>query len=188
MLTARPRIVAALAFAAGLGIALDVAVPGVRTWLWNHTFTTGILVGLLLIAATYLVVEQALEERERRRWSEAARPLMQAIATAGAGTDAELRAGLPEAPQCEWLAQLLERYQVALTGTPELIEHWHAALSLAQHARAARTTGTPGPGPAYDAAWARFCSTFGDVQDFSADAPDTGATWSLPAVRPGQTR
>lgn len=177
----RYGIIAALALAAAAGVALETAFSGVRGWLFDHPFSNGILVGVLLISATYLVVERALEERERRRWSQAAGPLLQAIAAAGAGTDAELRAGLREpAGQREWLGQLLERYQAALSGTPELIEHWHAALSLVQHARAAELD------PTYEAAWTRFRSTFADVYDFSTDVPGAGATWAvMPAVPRG---
>ncbi len=170
--------IAAVLAAAVTGITLEAAFPAVRAWLFDHPFSNAVLVGVLLISATYLVVERALEERERRRWSEAAGPLLQAIAVAGAGTDAELRAGAP-GREGEWLGQLLERYQAALTGTPELIEHWHAALSLVQHARAAEA----GPDADYEAAWRRFRDTFADVHDFAADAPGAGATWAvLPAV------
>jgi len=177
----RYGIIAALALAAAAGVALETAFSGVRGWLFDHPFSNGILVGVLLISATYLVVERALEERERRRWSQAAGPLLQAIATAAVGTDAELRAAAAGQGagdrQCEWLGQLLERYQAALSGTPELIEHWHAALSLVQHARAAELD------PAYESAWTRFRSTFADVHDFSSDVPGAGATWAvMPAV------
>ena len=180
-MAARQRYaIAAVLTAAVAGIVLESVSPGVRGWLFDHPFTNAVLVGTLLISATYLVVERALEERERRRWSEAAGPLLQAIAAAGAGTDAELRAAAGPAGECEWLGQLLERYQAALTGTPELIEHWHAALSLVQHARAAQ-----GPDAEYEAAWTRFRATFADVHDFAADVPGAGATWAvMPAVPP----
>jgi len=172
--------IAAVLAAAAAGIALEATSNGVRGWLFDHPFTNAVLVGVLLISATYLVVERALAERERRRWSEAAGPLLEAIAAAGAGTDAELRAGAPGRER-EWLGQLLERYQGALTGTPELIEHWHAALSLVQHARALQGR----PDAAYEAAWERFTTVFADVHDFAADAREAGATWAvMPAVRP----
>ena len=187
---ARPRhgIIAALVAAAGVGIVAEGALPGVRDWLWNHAFTTGILVGALMISATYLVVERALEDGERRRWAAAAGPLLQAIAAAGAGTDAEVRSPMPDTGgggQCEWLAAMLERYQAALTGTPELVEHWHAALSLAQHARTVHLRRPVTVDAEYEAAWERFKRTFGDVHDFAEQAPGPGATWAaLPAVRP----
>jgi hypothetical protein len=171
--------VAAVLTAAAAGILLEATSAEVRGWLFDHPFTNAVLVGILLISATYLVVERALAERERRRWSEAAGPLLQAIAAAGAGTDAEVRAGAT-GRECEWLGQLLERYQGPLTGTPELIEHWHAALSLVQHARAAQGR----PDGAYEAAWSRFTTVFADVHDFAADVRAAGTTWAVvPAVR-----
>jgi hypothetical protein len=184
MVTRQRSAIAAVLAAAGGGIVLEATSPGVRGWLFDHPFSNAVLVGVLLISATYLVVERALEERERRRWSEAAGPLLQAIAGAGAGTDAELRAK-PGTPgrECEWLGELLERYQGALTGTPELIEHWHAALSLVQHARVAQAQRLTEPDAAYEAAWTRFRATFADVHDFAAETPGAGATWAaVPAV------
>ena len=158
--------------AAAVGVALEISVPGIRRWLLSHSFTTGILVGSLLILATYLVVETALEARERRRWTEAARPLLRAIAAAGRGTDAQVRAaatagagaGAHGSEQLEWLAQLVERYQAPLTGTPDLIEHWHAALSLAQHARAAERSVPVTIDDRYEGCWRRFEATFADVE------------------------
>ena len=165
-----PRLL--LVSAATAGVAMEISIPGIRRWLLSHSFTTGILVGSLLILATYLVVETALETRERRRWTEAARPLLRAIEAAARGTDAQVRAasaagagaGAHGSEQLEWLGQLLERYQAPLTGTPDLIEHWHAALSLAQHARAAERSVPVTIDDRYEGCWRRFEATFADVE------------------------
>jgi hypothetical protein len=182
----RDALPMAIVVVALAGVAVDIAVDGVRHWLYTHAFTNAVLVGVLLIAATYLVVERTLEARDRERWSEAAGPLLDAIAVAGAATDRELRTGgAAAAASCDWLAQLLERYQSQLTGTPELMAHWHAALSLAQHARAALAARPAPPDAAYGAAWSRFELTFADVHDFAGAAPSSsGATWRLPVVHP----
>jgi hypothetical protein len=170
---------------AALGVALDVTSPGIRDWLYHHPFTNSVMVGVLLISATYLVVERALEGRERRRWSEAARPLLEAVAVTAAATDRDLRSGAPSAAvNCEWLAGLLERYEPMLTGTPEMIARWHAALSFAHRARAA-VNGKQRPDQSYERAWARFRDAFADVHDFGQAPVPVGATWMLPAVPPG---
>ena len=186
--SARSTAVVVLVLLAACGVLLELTLSGFRDWLFNHPFTTGILVGIFLISATYLVVEQALEERERRRWAEATGPLLSALAAAGASTDEELRAaavGIATGSEAagEWLMQMLERYQALLTGTPDLIQRWHAALSLAQHARATQASKPIRLDSAYEAAWSRFRTTFADVHDFSATAASAGATWAmLPTV------
>jgi hypothetical protein len=177
----RPLVLAIVALAA-CGVALDVVLPGPREWLYYHPFTNSVLVGLLLIAATYLVVEGALEERERRRWSEAAGPLLTAIAIAAESMDRELRARSGAAAgDCEALGGLLDRYQAVLTGTPDLIAHWHAALSLAQHARTA--IAQHAADASYEGAWARFRTTYADVHDFGTAPARSSETWALPAVK-----
>jgi len=170
--------------------ASELASGAARAWFAEHSLTTSTLVGLLMIAATYLVVERALSEREHERWREAAGPLLDAIAVAGARTDAELRiaaSGLGQGTsQCEWLGELLARYQAALSGTPELIVRWHAALSLVQHARAAHAARPVCLGADYETAWQRFRSVFGTIAELDPAARNTGKTWLLPAVRDRQ--
>jgi hypothetical protein len=179
----RNRAAGAIVVLAVTGVAIDVALPGPRDWLYYHAFTNAVLVGVLLIAATYLVVERALEERSRERWSAAAAPLLRAIASAGVEVDRRLRSGTGDAAaDCEWLAQLLERFQSQLTGTPELMAHWHAALSLSQHARAALNHPDGAQAAEYEAAWKRFCATFADAGDGVQGSPGAGATWRLPTV------
>ncbi len=168
------------------GVAVEILAPDARAWLASHNFTTGVLGGALLIAATYLVIEHALEERERQRWRHAAAPLLEAIAVAGRRADFELRAA-ERCPQTgierEQLFALLERYQALLTGTPELIAHWHAALSLAQHARHVAARSAIHRDSRYWAAWSRFQDAFADVHDFGAPLEtDESATWAGPVV------
>jgi hypothetical protein len=182
-----------IALLAVAGVLVESASADVRGWLFGHPFASGILVGTLLIAATYLVVEQAVAERERRRWADATGPLLHAIAAAGAATDAELRAMAVlgarsdgTGSQQEWLGQLLERYQPALSATPELVEQWHDALSLLQHARASAAAAPPRPDEAYEAAWLRFRTTFAAYHDFDQSTAGPGTTWALlPAVPAG---
>lgn len=190
----RYRFVVAIALIAAAGVLVETASADVRGWLAGRAFTSGILVGALLIAATYLVVERVLAERERARWAEAAGPLLNAIAVAGAAADAEARSAMesraPPAltPQTDWLEQLLQRYQPALSGTPELVACWHAALSLVQHAKAVEARPTAAD-DAYDAAWRRFCATFADVKELAHMVPEPGTTWAvMPAVGDGRRR
>lgn len=191
--SARWGVAAVLAVAAGAGVGLDVGSAGARTWLAAHSLTTSVLVGVLMIAATYLVVERVLGERERQRWQEATEPLLRAIASAGAGTDLELRAlttgaGPDTTSQYEWLGELLARYQTALTGTPELIERWHVALSLLQHARAVQAGRPIVLDAAYEQAWGRFQEAFVDVWDAGAPVAAPATTWTMPAVGGGARR
>jgi hypothetical protein len=178
------RVALLLLALAALGVVLDVTSPGLRDWFYYHAFTNGVTVGVLLISATYLVVERALEGRERRRWSEAARPLLEAVAVTAAATDRDLRTGAPSAAaNCDWLTGLLERYEPMLTGTPEMIARWHAALSFAHRARVLVADGTP-PDAAYEGAWLRFREAFAEAHDFGLVPVPVGATWMLPVVKP----
>jgi hypothetical protein len=190
----RYRFVAAIALIAAAGVLVEAASADVRAWLADRALTSGILVGALLIAATYLVVERVLAERERERWAEAAGPLLNAIAVAGAAADVEARSAMQSrlapalTPQTEWLDELLQRYQPALSGTPELVARWHAALSLVQHAKAVEAS-PPAADEAYEAAWRRFCATFADVKEFTRSVPEPGTTWAvMPAVGDGRSR
>jgi hypothetical protein len=178
-----PRRLAVIISAAAIaGVALESSLESVRSWTWNHAFANGVLVGVLLITATYLVVERVLEARERERWARAAGPLLRAIALAGEAADKEVRTAQHQ-PDPGWLGQLIESYQAVLTATPELVTHWHAALSLLQHARAVDGT----PTADYELAWERFVATFADVHDFGAARPSAGATWAaIPSV-PGRS-
>jgi hypothetical protein len=165
------------------GVAVDVLLPATRDWLYHHAFTNGILVGVVLISATYLVVERALERREHQRWSEATQPLLATIAALAATTDHDVRTHAPSAAAgAEWLAELLQRYEPILTGTPELIRHLHAALSFVQHARSTLARPGPDPGAPYEAAWSRLRAAFADVHDFRSPPTRAGETWIGRAV------
>ena len=192
-LATQNRIIVAIVSVAVAGVLLESGSDAVRTWLGSHPFASGIVVGALLIGGTYLVVERALAERERDRWAQAADSLLRAIARAGAATDARLReadlTGICDhaLAQADWLAQMLDDNQAALSGTPELMSRWHVALSLAQHARAALARERPAADEAYQAAWSRFCATFGDVHDFTRDAGSDGRTWAaMPVIGGGE--
>ena len=175
-LATQNRIIVAIVSVALAGVLLEAGSDIVRTSLGTHPFASGIMVGALLLGATYLIVERALAERERVRWAQAADSLLRAIARAGAATDARLReADLTGScdralAQADWLAQMLDDNQAALSGTPELMSRWHVALSLAQHAKAALARHRPAADEAYQAAWNRFCATYGDVHDFTGDS------------------
>ena len=188
-LTTQNRIIVAIISVAVIGMVLESASAGVRSWLGSHPFASGIALGALLIGATYLIVERAMAERERDRWAQASASLLRGIARAGAATDARLREALLTGDcrrareQADWLVQMLDDNQAALSGTPELMERWHVAYSLAQHARSALTGGPLSTDTSYEAAWLRFRAAFEDVHDFTLAPGSEGATWAaMPVV------
>jgi hypothetical protein len=188
-LATQNRIIVAIVSVAVAGVALEAAAGGVRSWLDSHPFASGIAVGALLIGATYLIVERAMAERERDRWARASASLLRGIARAGAATDARVREAERTGErrrareQADWLAQMLDDNQAALSGTPELMDRWHIAYSLAQHARSVLAGHPPAPDAGYEAAWGRFRTAFEDVHDFTLAPGSEGATWAaMPVV------
>jgi hypothetical protein len=179
------RLALLVVFLALAGVTLELVSGEVRSWLSHHPFTSSVLVGVLLIAATYLVVERVLAERERRRWGEATRPLIQEIGTNCAAIDRDVRAGKASVADCDRLVEWLDRFLPMLTGTPELIARWRAARSFAQHARGIVARGASAPDDGYGRAWARFEAAFADVYDFTAAPQQPSETWMWRAVDPG---
>jgi hypothetical protein len=136
-----------------------------------------------------------MAERERDRWAQASASLLLGIARAGSATDARLReaelTGRRDLAreQADWLAQLLDDNQAALSGTPELMDRWHVAHSLAQHARAVLAREPLAVDPAYETAWSRFRATFASERDLVHAPGAEGATWSaMPAVTEEEVR
>ena len=188
-LATQNRIVAGIASLALAGLVIESGSAGVRAWLGARPLTSGIIVGALLIGATYLIVERALAERERDRWARASGSLLRGIARAGMATDETLReaelTGRRDRAclQADWLAQMLDDNQAALSGTAELMGRWHIAYSLAQHARAVLARDPLAADAAYEEAWSRFREAFEDVHDFTRVSGGDDATWSaMPVV------
>jgi hypothetical protein len=176
-----PRLAGAVLLAAAIGVGLDLFSPAVRDWLYHRPFTGSVLVGTLLIGATYLIVERALADRERRRWDEITQPLLQEIAAVVAGHDTQIRRGTATPAQCDRLLDWLVRYQPVLTATADLTRRWHDALSVAQHAAIVCTRGGT-PDDTYEAAWGQFQRTFADIHDFGATPQNISETFKGPAV------
>lgn len=130
------RLLGALAVVAAAVItALDMTDRQVRTFFYNHNWTNQVVGSVLLVVATYAVVERLVTRRQVRRWKMAASEPVRSYASnvslfltvAHRNFDGTtLRASGDDAHQLEKLMELIREegavLRIVLSVNPELVE------------------------------------------------------------------